>query len=273
MESNENGLYFSARIDTSRLQADAEKASNILSNIDKQASQEGNKIKELLSNVPVVTIDIATNAPTTLSAVAAAFEEIDRVTDTNKAAIRELTAEYDKLFTQKNIASKAGTKDEYIAIQKEMVAIKANIKLREKVNKEAEVTADELLKVEQRLQKEAEATQKASNKTQSLRTQIKALSMQMAAFVANGGDEKSAEYVKMTQELGRLMDIRGDILKQGSVFANDEAQIAGVIKGIGGLTGAFTAAQGAASLFVGNAKSPKPYVYYNGFATSSTGIK
>lgn len=251
MESNENGLYFSARIDTSRLQADAEKASGILSNIDKQASQEGNKIKELFSNVPVVTIDIATNAPTTLSAVAAAFEEIDRVTDTNKAAIRELTAEYDKLFTQKNIASKAGTKDEYIAIQKEMVAIKANIKLREKVNKEAEVTADELLKVEQRLQKEAEAAQKASNKTQSLRTQIKALSMQMAEFVANGGDEKSAEYVKMTQELGRLMDIRGDIAKQGSVFANDEAQIAGVIKGIGGLTGAFTAAQGAASLFVG----------------------
>ena len=251
MESNENGLYFSARIDTSRLQADAEKASGILSNIDKQASQEGNKIKELFSNVPVVSIDIATNAPTTLSAVAAAFEEIDRVTDTNKAAIRELTAEYDKLFTQKNIASKAGTKDEYIAIQKEMVAIKANIKLREKVNKEAEVTADELLKVEQRLQKEAEATQKASNKTQSLRTQIKALSMQMAEFVANGGDEKSAEYVKMTQELGRLMDIRGDIAKQGSVFANDEAQISGVIKGIGGLTGAFTAAQGAASLFVG----------------------
>ena len=75
--------------------------------------------------------------------------------------------------------------------------------------------------------------------------------MQMAEFVANGGDEKSAEYVKMTQELGRLMDIRGDIAKQGSVFANDEAQIAGVIKGIGGLTGAFTAAQGAASLFVG----------------------
>lgn len=251
METNEKGLFFSARIDTSRLQADAEKASGILSNIDKQASQEGNKIKELFSNVPVVSIDIATNAPTTLSAVAAAFEEIDRVTDTNKAAIRELTAEYDKLFTQKNIASKAGTKDEYIAIQKEMVAIKANIKLREKVNKEAEVTADELLKVEQRLQKEAEATQKASNKTQSLRTQIKALSMQMAEFVANGGDEKSAEYVKMTQELGRLMDIRGDILKQGSVFANDEAQIAGVIKGIGGLTGAFTAAQGAASLFVG----------------------
>ena len=251
MESNENGLYFSARIDTSRLQADAEKASGILSNIDKQASQEGNKIKELFSNVPVVTIDIATNAPTTLSAVAAAFEEIDRVTDTNKAAIRELTAEYDKLFTQKNIASKTGTKDEYIAIQKEMVAIKANIKLREQVNKEAEVTADELLKVEQRLQKEAEAAQKASNKTQSLRTQIKALSMQMAEFIANGGDEKSAEYVKMTQELGRLMDIRGDIAKQGSVFANDEAQIAGVIKGIGGLTGAFTAAQGAASLFVG----------------------
>lgn len=251
MESNEKGLYFSARIDTSRLQSDAEKASNILSNIDKQASQEGNKIKELLSNVPVVNIDIATNAPTTLSAVAAAFEEIDRVTDTNKAAIRELSSEYDRLSAKKNAVAKTGTKEEYNAIKNETIAIRENINLRQKVNEQAAVLADDLLKVEQRLQKEAEATQKASEKTQSLRTQIKALSMQMAEFIANGGDEKSAEYVKMTQELGRLMDIRGDIAKQGSVFANDEAQIAGVIKGVGGLTGAFTAAQGAMSLFVG----------------------
>lgn len=251
MESNEKGLYFSARIDTSRLQSDAEKASNILSNIDKQASQEGNRIKELLSNVPVVNIDIATNAPTTLSAVAAAFDEIDRVTDTNKAAIRELSSEYERLSAKKNVVAKTGTKDEYNAIKNETVAIRENINLRQKVNEQAAVLADDLLKVEQKLQKEAEATQKASEKTQSLRTQIKALSMQMAEFIANGGDEKSAEYVKMTQELGRLMDIRGDIAKQGSVFANDEAQIAGVIKGIGGLTGAFTAAQGAMSLFVG----------------------
>lgn len=251
METNEKGLYFSARIDTSRLQSDAEKASGILSNIDKQASQESNKIKELLSNVPVVNIDIATNAPSTLSAVAAAFEEIDRVTDTNKAAIRELSSEYERLSAKKNVVAKTGTKDEYNAIKNETIAIRENINLRQKVNEQAAVLADDLLKVEQKLQKEAEATQKASEKTQSLRTQIKALSMQMAEFVANGGDEKSAEYVKMTQELGRLMDIRGDIAKQGSVFANDEAQIAGVIKGIGGLTGAFTAAQGAASLFVG----------------------
>lgn len=390
MESNEKGLYFSARIDTSRLQSDAEKASNILSNIDKQASQESNRIQELLSNVPVVNIDIATNAPSTLSAIAIAFEEIDKVTDANKAAIIELTAEYDKLQEQKSIAEKAGNKDGVIAIEKESEAIRENIDLRKKINEEtanladnllaieqnlqseatetqsaiestnealavtdkqasqtsnrikellanvpvvtlnvetnapktldeievaflevdqvvdtnkaaikelsieydrlvahknivaktgtkeeylaikkdteevraninlrkraieqAEATADSLLKVEQRLQKEANATQKASEKTQSLRTQIKALSMQMAEFRANGGNEQSAEYVKMTQELGRLMDIRGDIAKQGSVFANDEAQIAGVIKGIGGLTGAFTAAQGAASLFVG----------------------
>ena len=251
METNEKGLYFSARIDTSRLQADAEKASGILSDIDKQASQESNKIKELLSNIPVVNIDIATNAPTTLSAIAAAFEEIDRVTDTNKAAIRELSSEYERLSAKKNAVAKTGTKDEYNAIKNETIAIRENINLRQKVNEQAAVLADDLLKVEQKLQKEAEATQKASEKTQSLRTQIKALSMQMAEFIANGGDEKSAEYVKMTQELGRLMDIRGDIAKQGSVFANDEAQIAGVIKGIGGLTGAFTAAQGAASLFVG----------------------
>ena len=148
METNEKGLFFSARIDTSRLQADAEKASGILSNIDKQASQEGNKIKELLSNVPVVNIDIATNAPTTLSAIAAAFEEIDRVTDTNKAAIIELTAEYDKLQEQKSIAEKAGNKDGVLAIEKESEAIRENIDLRKKINEEAANLADNLLAIE-----------------------------------------------------------------------------------------------------------------------------
>lgn len=232
-------------------QSAIESTNEALAVTDKQASQTSNRIKELLANVPVVTLNVETNAPKTLDEIEVAFLEVDQVVDANKAAIKELSIEYDRLVAQKNIVAKTGTKDEYLAIKKETEEVRANINLRKRAIEQAEATADSLLKVEQRLQKEANATQKASEKTQTLRTQIKALSMQMAEFVANGGDEKSAEYVKMTQELGRLMDIRGDIAKQGSVFANDEAQIAGVIKGIGGLTGAFTAAQGAMSLFVG----------------------
>lgn len=55
----------------------------------------------------------------------------------------------------------------------------------------------------------------------------------------------------MVNELGRLQNIQGDIQSQGSVLANDEATFAGVLSGLNGVVGGFTAAQGAVALFAG----------------------
>ena len=49
----------------------------------------------------------------------------------------------------------------------------------------------------------------------------------------------------------QLQDIQGDIQSQGSVLANDEATFAGVLSGLNGVVGGFTAAQGAVALFAG----------------------
>ena len=71
----------------------------------------------------------------------------------------------------------------------------------------------------------------------------------MADLIANGIDEQSDAYKKLSAELGRLTDIQGDIAQQGKILANDEQQIAGLVQGLGGLSGAFSAAQGAVALF------------------------
>ena len=55
----------------------------------------------------------------------------------------------------------------------------------------------------------------------------------------------------MSAELGRLQDIQGDIQAQGSILSNDQAQFQGVISGLNGVVGGFTAAQGAVALFAG----------------------
>ena len=55
----------------------------------------------------------------------------------------------------------------------------------------------------------------------------------------------------MSAELGRLQDIQGDIQAQGSILSNDQAQFQGIITGLNGVVGGFTAAQGAVALFAG----------------------
>src|SRR3712207_9478153 len=71
----------------------------------------------------------------------------------------------------------------------------------------------------------------------------------MANLQANGIDENSAAYKRLVNELGRLRDIQGDIDAQGKIMSNDEDQFAGMLSGLQGVGGGFTAAQGAVALF------------------------
>ena len=63
--------------------------------------------------------------------------------------------------------------------------------------------------------------------------------------------DQTDEYREMSAELGRLQDIQGDIQAQGSILSNDQAQFQGIITGLNGVVGGFTAAQGAVALFAG----------------------
>lgn len=62
-------------------------------------------------------------------------------------------------------------------------------------------------------------------------------------------DPSSARYHELQQELGRLKDIQDDIAQAGKVYANDEAQFAGLLTGLQGVAGGFGAVTGAMALF------------------------
>jgi hypothetical protein len=96
---------------------------------------------------------------------------------------------------------------------------------------------------------EGKVVEQTAQSHETLRQKIKMLKEQMADMIANGVDESSEAYKKLSAELGRLTDIQGDIAQQGRVLADDEQQIAGLVQGLGGLSGAFSAAQGAVALF------------------------
>lgn len=246
-------LSFGTVIDTSGFDEGVEAIEGKVGELGNSVEQETSKISQLLTNVPTLNIDVVTNASQSLDTIDQAYAEIDRITDLNKTAIKELEAEFNRLGQLASEAYKKGTAEgdkEFAQLQEQQKAIKAVINERNRVVKAAAEQADELLKVEENLKKEAAALQENANKHVSLRQRIKELKAEMADYRMQFGDQ-TEEYKKMAVELGNLQDIQGDIQAQGSIFSNDEAKIAGVISGLNGLAGGFTAVQGAMSLFVG----------------------
>lgn len=62
--NNDNGkAYYGIGLDNSQLQQDAEEASRILANIGTEAEQQSASVREALSNLPELNIEIITTPP------------------------------------------------------------------------------------------------------------------------------------------------------------------------------------------------------------------
>lgn len=179
-----------------------------------------------------------------LGQIGAACEEHER-------AIASLNDEYDRLSHAASDAFVSGRDDDYRALKQQADAIKGEITVRQQLLNELREQSDALEEEADKLEEVAKQADKTAQSHVSLRTRIRDLKEEMASLIADGVDEQSAAYKELEEELGRLMDIQGDIQAQGSVLANDEAQFQGMIQGLSGVVGGFTAAQGAISLFAG----------------------
>lgn len=178
------------------------------------------------------------------------FAEIDRIVDTNKAALNELQAKYKQLGNEAGAAFMAGRDEEFRALQEQQKAVKSEITLRQQVINEATKQADALLQGEQALNKQREAAEKNAQAHNSLRSQLREVREQLALMEANGQRGTEA-FKKLQQEAGRLTDAIGDATTQARIFSHDNRGLQGMISGLSGVVGAFSAAQGAVALFAG----------------------
>lgn len=249
--NNDNGRsYYGLRLDNSQLQSDAAEASQILHNIGAEADTQSSSIRELMTNLPQINLEFVTNASTTLESIDAAFAEIDRVVDTNKAAIADLEKEYERLGKEMDKAWKNKDDKTFSQLQNQRSAIQQVISARKKMNDEAAKTADELSKEEQRMKAEAKAAEEAANKHVSLRQRLREVKLELVEMEA-AGQRGTAEYRALQDEAARLTDAWGDAQAQANILANDQRGMQGLISGLTGVTGAMTAAQGAVGLFAG----------------------
>lgn len=183
-------------------------------------------------------------------AIDKAFANIDIIVDTNKAAITELEAEYQRLGAEASKALTAGQKEEAAAFQTKQAQIREEITLRQQVIDEAAKQADALLIEEQQLKKTQQAAEQNATAQSSLRMQLRNVREQLAQM-EQAGLRGTDTFKQLQREAGRLADAIGDAQTQARIFSHDNAGLQGMISGLSGVAGAFSAAQGAVVLFAG----------------------
>lgn len=250
MNVDDGTLSFGTAIDMGGFDEGMNHIEGKVSEIGEKAEAESSRISELLTNIPDVNIDIITNASESLAVIQQGFDEIDRVVDTNKAAIRDLEKEYATLSDKIKIASRKGDSGEVKRLKEEKRAIQENIAIRKKVNDEAAKTADALAATERQLKKEAEESAKNASKHENLRTKIRELKLELVEMEA-AGQRNTDKYKEIQEEVGRLTDAWSDATAQATILAHDQRGMQGIIVGLSGVSGAMSAAQGAVGLFAG----------------------
>ena len=257
--SDTGDLQYIAAIDTSAYDGALDHMVTSASEASSQITSESAKIQELLTNIPEVNIDFLqsiNNVEEMREGIGQAFAQIRGVVRENETALAELSQMYNEVTAEADkFANVPSMREHYNELKQQKAAIKEVIAARKQAIASAKETEKSLNKETKSLLDSAKAKQQNGSAAQSLKRQIRELEAEAALMVKTAQDEgreldqTKGRYREIIEELGRLRDIRGDISQAGNVFANDEAQIAGVIQGLSGLSGAFTAAQGAIGLF------------------------
>ncbi len=182
-----------------------------------------------------------------------AFRDIDVMSNLHHSSIVQLENEYTRLGEAAGAAFMKGTAkgdEEYRSLTQKQQAIKQEITMRKKVVAEIETTADALGKEEQRLIEEKKKVDEAAAAHTAFRTQLRNVREEMLKMEA-AGKKDTIQYRELEAEAGRLAGAIANVNKQTQLLGHNQASLQGVISAISGITGAFSAAQGAVGLFAG----------------------
>lgn len=185
--------------------------------------------------------------------IEAAFKDIDTMAAIHSNAISDLEKEYARLGEAAGAAFMKGTAkgdEEYRALTAKQQAIKDEIAQRKALLQEVANTADALQKEEQTLNENKAKVEQNAKAKGMLRTQVMNLKNSLAEM-EQAGKRDTDEFRTMQAELGRLADAMADANTQAKIMSDDYQNMNTVLEVMGGISGAFSAAQGAVGLFAG----------------------
>lgn len=243
MDVNGGKLDFTATLDNSQIVAAIEETIKRVQGLSDGTASAGEIMQEAFDGMEDSVVNAVKNIQSAINANTAKIQE-------HAAKIIDLGNEYAAAMSSGDTAL-ANEKEQLVnALLKEQDAlVKENAELEERKAVIAENTV--------KLRETREEMTKNSDAQATLRQRIKEVKDEMAALVLQSQqegvqlDENTGRYAELRDELGQLSDVQADLAQQAKILSNDEARIAGVINGLSGLMGGFSAVTGAVSLFAG----------------------
>lgn len=179
----------------------------------------------------------------TLGQIGGACEEHER-------ELIRLEDEYKSLGSQMNDAFMSGRDDEYRAIKERADVLKGEITIRKQLLKELREQSNALENEAQKIEEAAQEAEKAAQSHVSFRTRLREVREELMQLELEG-DTSSERYKQLQTRMGELSEAMDAVTTQQNMLKRGERMWDGLLSGLSGVSGAFSAAQGAVALFAG----------------------
>ena len=203
-------------------------------------------------------------------------DQVDSAMSQQREAIMKLKKEMANLKAQANQQFEKGDVGASLASMEVYRAKERELKKRNEVIKACYESFEVLEQERQRMEALRQASETTANAQTSLRTQLRQVREQLAMMeqTEGVGVRQTEKFKELQAEAGRLADALADAQAQVKIFSDDNAMITGAISGISGVAGAFSAAQGAMSLFgVENEKVQEAMLKVQSLMAITTGLQ
>lgn len=219
---------------------------------DMDNSQLESAIQETLRRVQGLSdgfVGVGDTVDKTVADIGTMLGQIGAECEKQENAIWQLEDEFESL---KQLASqeweKNGWSADYKAIKDKQKAIQGEITVRKQLLNELRDQSDKLDSARDAMLAEQKAVNENAKAQTSLRARLRELKMEMVELEATG-QRNTDRYRQVRAEAAALTDAWGDAQAQANALANDDAGFAGVMSGLTGLTGGFSAVAGMVGLF------------------------
>ena len=189
-------------------------------------------------------------AAMSLEQIRAALGQIGDSCAEQEQEIARLEAQYKQLSTQMGDAFMAGRDDEYRAINDRMSALKGEIAVRKQMLNELREQSNALENEAQKIEKVAAEAEKSAQSHVSFRTRLREVREELMQMEL-AGDTSSEKYKELQAQMGALSEAMDAVTTQQNMLKRGERMWDGLLSGLSGVSGAFSAAQGAVALFSG----------------------
>lgn len=225
-----------------------------------QLIEQANSVKQELDAEKQGLVDLMNelnNLQRTTSGAASSLDQI-RVTlgqigaacEEHEQAIAKLSAEYDRVSHAASDAFMSGRDDDYRALQDRADAIKGEVTVRKQLLNELRNQSNALEDEAQKIEKAAQEAENAAQSNVSFRTRLREVREELMQLEL-AGDTSSERYKQLQAQMGELSEAMDAVTTQQNMLKRGERMWDGLLSGLSGVSGAFSAAQGAVALFSG----------------------